>query len=102
MVGLAVLGFKHRTNPMFPNQGEHFDELDTRLSCSCNAQRRHCVGYEQAIAYILGEKLPKRTDFQRLSLDRNMRTLTEPAQIFGNTVKSIGHPNRLIMCYHNC
>jgi len=44
------------------------------------------VGYEQAIAYILGEKLPERTDFQLLSLDRNMRALTEPAQIFGNSI----------------
>ena len=86
MVGLASIAFKHRTNPMFPNRGEHFVELDTRLSRSCNAQRRHYVGYEQAIAYILGEKLPERTDFQLLSLDRNMRTLTEPAQIFGNSI----------------
>lgn len=57
------------------------------------------MSYEQAIAQLLGEKLPLRTDFRRLSLGRNMRKLTEPAQIFGNSIESIGHPNQLINCY---
>src|SRR5215468_9645575 len=56
---------KHRTIPMFPNRVSVLKLLDTRLSCSCNAQRRHCLSYEQAIAHLLGEKLPLRTDFRR-------------------------------------
>ena len=57
------------------------------------------MSYEQAIAHFLSEKLPLRTDFQRLSLGRNMRKPTEPTQIFGNSIESIGHPNQLINRY---
>jgi hypothetical protein len=39
------------------NQGRTLSLLDTRPSHSCNAHRRHCVSYEQAIAHFLSEKL---------------------------------------------
>jgi hypothetical protein len=40
------------------------------------------------------------TDFRHPSLSHNMRNLTERAQIFENSIESIGHPNRLISSYY--